>query len=85
MAPEFAEGDIIIVEPGGLARNGSYVLACHADEWTFRQLCHIDDRWVLHALNPTFADVALTDLSAVRGVIIQKTLPGRRQASKRYI
>lgn len=85
MAPEFAEGEIIIVEPEGLARDGSYVLAWHAEEWTFRQLCRIDDRWVLHALNPAFADAALADLSAVRGVVIQKALPGRRRASKRYI
>jgi len=85
MAPEFAEGEIIIVEPEGLAREGSYVLAWHGEEWTFRQLCRQGGRWVLHALNPTFADVALDDLSAVRGVIIQKALPGRRRASKRYI
>jgi hypothetical protein len=85
MAPEFNEGEIIIVEPEGLAREGSYVLAWHGGEWTFRQLCRVDERWVLHALNPAFADVVLDDLSAVRGVIIQKSLPGRRRASKRYI
>jgi len=39
----------------------------------------------LSTLNPAFADRPLADLSAVRGVIIQKALPGRRQASKRYI
>ncbi len=38
MEPEFHEGEIIIVEPEGLARDGSYVLAWHQDEWTFRQL-----------------------------------------------
>jgi len=85
MAPEFNEGEIIIVEPEGLAREGSYVLAWHGGEWTFRQLRRVDERWVLHALNAAFADVALDDLSAVRGVIIQKSLPGRRRASKRYI
>ncbi len=85
MAPEFAEGEIIVIEPEGLARDGSYVLAWHADGWTFRQLCRQGERWVLHALNPAFADVALGDLSALRGVIIQKALPGRRRASKRYI
>ncbi len=73
MAPEFNEGEIVIIEPEGLAHDGSYVLAHHQGEWTFRQL------------NPTFADQALADLSAVRGVIIQKSLPGRRRASKRYI
>jgi len=85
MAPEFAEGEIIIVEPEGLAREDSYVLAWHADEWTFRQLRRQGAGWCLHALNPAFADLPLDDLSAVRGVIIQKALPGRRRASKRYI
>jgi DNA polymerase V len=85
MAPEFAEGEIIIVEPDGLARDGSFVLAWHAGEWTFRQLCRVDGRWLLHAMNPAFADAALDDMSAVRGVIIQKALPGRRRAAKRYI
>ena len=38
MAPEFLEGEIIIIEPEGLAKDGSYVLAMHQQEWTFRQL-----------------------------------------------
>ena len=85
MEPEFLEGEIIIIEPEGLARDGSYVLAWHGEEWTFRQLCRDGAGWRLHALNPAFADVPLADLAAVRGVIIQKALPGRRRASKRYI
>jgi DNA polymerase V len=85
MVPEFAEGEIIIVEPEGLARDGSYVLAWVGEEWTFRQLCRQGEAWCLHALNPAFADRPLEDLSAVRGVIIQKALPGRRRASKRYV
>jgi DNA polymerase V len=85
MVPEFAEGEIIIVEPEGLARDGSYVLAWVGEEWTFRQLCRQGEAWCLHALNPAFADRPLDDLSAVRGVIIQKALPGRRRASKRYV
>lgn len=85
MAPEFAEGEIIIIEPEGLAREGSYVLAWVDEEWTFRQLCRQGQGWCLHALNPAFADRPLDDLSAVRGVIIQKALPGRRRASKRYV
>lgn len=85
MAPEFNEGEIIIIEPEGLARDGSFVLAHQADEWTFRQLLGGPGQWRLHALNPAFSDQALADLSAVRGVIIQKALPGRRRASKRYV
>ena len=85
MVPEFNEGEIIIIEPEGLARDGSFVLAWHREEWTFRQLLGRPGDWRLHALNPAFADQPLDDLGAVRGVIIQKALPGRRRASKRYI
>ncbi len=85
MAPEFLEGEIIIIEPEGLAKDGSYVLAWHNEEWTFRQLLRTDAGWILHPLSPEFADAPLADLSAVRGVIIQKALPGRRRASKHYI
>ena len=85
MAPEFLEGEIIIIEPEGLAKEGAYVLAWLNEEWTFRQLLRINAGWVLHALSPAFADVPLVDLSAVRGVIIQKALPGRRRASKFYV
>lgn len=85
MAPEFLEGEIIIIEPEGLARDGSYVLAWHQEQWTFRQLLHGTTGWLLHALNPAFADEPISDLSPVRGVIIQKALPGRRRACKHYI
>lgn len=85
MAPEFLENEIILVEPEGLAKDGSYVLAWHADGWTFRQLLRTASGWVLHPLNPAFADEPIADLSCVRGVIIQKALPGRRRASKHYI
>lgn len=87
MEPEFMEGEIIIIEPEGALRDGSYVLAQHEGEWIFRQLCKAANAagWTLHALNPAFPDLALADLSAVRGVIIQKSLPGRRRASKRYV
>jgi SOS-response transcriptional repressor LexA len=85
MAPEFLEGEIIIIEPEGLAKHGSYVLAWLREEWTFRQLLRTNAGWTLHALNPAFSDTALDDLGAVRGVIIQKALPGRRRASKHYI
>jgi len=85
MAPEFLENEIILVEPEGLAKDGSYVLAWHADGWTFRQLLRANSAWILHPLNPAFADEPIADLSCVRGVIIQKALPGRRRASKHYV
>lgn len=85
MLPEFEEGDVVVIEPAGLAGDGAYVLAFHNAEWIFRQLLRRDDRWVLHALNPHYADQPLADLGPVRGVIIQKSKPGRRRAMKRYV
>ncbi len=85
MEPEFMEGEIIVIEPEGQLRDGSYVLAQHEGEWIFRQLCRRGEAWQLHALNPAFSDLLLPDLTTVRGVIIQKALPGRRKASKRYV
>jgi DNA polymerase V len=85
MAPEFADGEIIVVEPGGRVGDGSFVVAQVAGDWTFRQLARCDEGWQLRALNPTYPATPLDDLAAVRGVVIQKALPGRRRAGKRYV
>ena len=84
MAPEFAEGDVIVIEPDGLATDGSFVLARHDDEWIFRQLVAEGDGWHLRPLNPRYPTVVLGDLAAVRGVVIQKTTPGNRKSTTRY-
>ena len=84
MLPEFAEGEVIVIDPEGLAEDGSFVLAMQAEQWIFRQLKRSGRDWVLHPLNPAYPDVAIADLAAVRGLIIQKTKPGRRRALKRY-
>ncbi len=85
MLPEFAEGEIIVIEPEGLARDGSYVLAYHDGEHIFRQLVNRNGRWYLHPLNPGYPDAEIADLSAVKGVIIQKQKPGSRRSRKSYI
>lgn len=85
MTPEFEEGEVIIVEPDGALRDGSYVLAQLGDEWIFRQLRRHGEGWQLAALNAAFPPQPLADLSAVRGVVIQKARPGRRRASKSYL
>ncbi len=85
MAPEFVDGDIIVVEPEGLAKDGSYVVARAGGEWTLRQLRGHEGAWRLHALDPTIPDLALEGLDAVRGVVIQKSVPGRRRLARRYV
>ena len=80
-----AHGPIVVIEPDGLATDGSFVLAHCDGEWVMRQLCRHGERWRLQALNPAYPAAELADLSNVRGVIIQKSRPGRRRASKRYV
>lgn len=85
MVPEFNEGEIIIIEPGGRITAGGYILAFHNEEYIFRQLVQCVSGWSLHALNDNYPDVPVADLSVVKGVIIQKSVPGKRSASKSYI
>ena len=85
MLPEFAEGEIIVVEPGGVVGDGSFVLGFVDEEWTLRQLTGRDGDWSLRALNPAYGSVSIPDTSCIRGVITQKTVPGRRRAGKRYV
>jgi len=85
MAPEFAEGEIIVVEPEGLAGDGSFVVAQIDGDWTLRQLLRAGTGWRLQALDPAYPAVAIADLSPVRGVVIQKSRPGRRRSLKRYV
>ena len=88
MLPEFRDGDIVIVEPDGALRDGSFVLARPGGEWTLRQLGRRGDGWCLRALNPPPGDapeLALADLACVHGVVIQKAVPGRRKLGKSYL
>lgn len=85
MAPEFVEGEVIIVEPDGLAVDGSFVVAQVDNEWTFRQLVADDRVWKLRAVNPAYPETVLASLAPVRGVVIQKSRPGHRRAAKRYV
>jgi DNA polymerase V len=85
MAPEFVEGEVIVVEPEGLAQDGSFVVAQVDGDWTLRQLVQGEGGWRLAALNPAYPAVAIGDLSVVRGVVIQKSWPGRRRSQKRYV
>jgi SOS-response transcriptional repressor LexA len=85
MEPEFLEGEVILIEPEGLATDGSFVLAQLAGEWIFRQLVRQGSGWRLQALNPAYPAADIAGLDAVKGVIIQKSRPGTRRATKRYV
>lgn len=85
MLPEFAEGEIIVVEPSGLVKDGSFVVAYVNDEYIFRQIVKRDDGWMLKPLNPLYENIPVTGIEVARGVVIMKKRPGRRSEQKRYI
>jgi DNA polymerase V len=84
MLPEFQDGHIIIVDPGGRVISGCYVIAKHKGEMIFRQLLAEQDSWVLHALDLQIADIPLANgLADIVGVISQRS-GKRRTEHKRY-
>jgi DNA polymerase V len=85
MLPEFVEGEVIVVEPTGIAKDGSYVVAFANEEYIFRQLVQHEDGWMLKPLNPIYPNVPIDDVaSVVKGVVVMKKKPGRRKEMKRY-
>jgi SOS-response transcriptional repressor LexA len=85
MEPEFVEGEIILIEPEGLATDGSFVMADLNGELIFRQLAKTAAGWQLQPLNPAYSAANIPGLQGIKGVIIQKSKPGRRKATKRYV
>jgi len=84
MQPEFMEGEIIVVEPEGLARDGSYVVAWVDDEYIFRQIVQHPEGWMLKPLNPLYPNIPVDGLEVVKGVVIMKKKPGKRSEQKSY-
>ncbi|MDP2029670.1 MAG: S24 family peptidase [Thiobacillus sp.] len=85
MMPEFAQGEIIVVEPSGLVKDGSYVVAFVNEEYIFRQLVQHEDGWMLKPLNPLFENIPVADIDVAKGVVIMKKRPGRRSEQKSYV
>ena len=85
MAPEFIEGEILVIEPDAPAMDGSFVIGWANEEFIFRQLRRDDGGWRLHALNPVYPDVAISGLETIRGVVTHKKKPGSRKSVKYYV
>jgi DNA polymerase V len=84
MQPEFMEGEIIVVEPEGLAKDGSYVVAWVNDEYIFRQIVQHPEGWMLKPVNPLYPNIPVDGLAVVKGVVIMKKTPGKRSEQKSY-
>lgn len=83
MEPEFKEGVIIIIDPEGIAQDGSYVMAVHKDEYIFRQLKIRDKQLFLSALNSDYPEITLQGgMSSIKGVIVQQA--GKRRKDRKF-
>jgi SOS-response transcriptional repressor LexA len=85
MLPEFKDGHIIIIDPGGRVTSGCYVIAKLQDEMIFRQLIAAEDGWLLHALDARIVDIPLVGdiVDHIVGVVSQRS-GKRRSEHKRY-
>jgi SOS-response transcriptional repressor LexA len=82
MAPEFMDGAIIVIDPSGVVKDGSYVLARHNDEYIFRQLVFGEGVYYLKTLADGHDPIEIPDLLPVEGVIIQQG--ARRKADRKH-
>ena len=80
MLPEFAEGVIIIIDPAGAIRDGSYVMAEVKNEYIFRQLRIVDDKYFLQPLNDLYDTVEISGQDDIKGVITQQA--GKRRKDR---
>ena len=84
MAPEFRDGHIIVIDPGGLVVSGCYVIARLGDDMIFRQLLADGEQWTLHALDSAIDDIPMPNgLTDIVGVVSQRS-GKRRSEHKRY-
>jgi len=75
MAPEFNEGDIVVVSPHSRAANGDYVVVKNdEEEVTLKQFKKYGTKRILHPLNPKYQDIELSDKKQYRivGRIMEK-------------
>ena len=84
MEPEFPDGVIIIVEPGGVIKHECYVVAEYDEEFILRQLSIEEDHIQLKPLNQQYPTISIPELSAIKGRVIQRC-GQRRKDHKSYL
>ncbi len=84
MAPEFGDGQIVIVEPAGKVTSGCFVVARLDDGVILRQLVIDGDVYRLRALKSGLPEIELgAGLESLVGVVSQRA-GRRRREHKRY-
>lgn len=84
MSPEFDDGHVVIIDPGGRVTTGCFVVARVEDGVILRQLIIQSDRYLLQSLKPGITDIVLSaGLNDLVGVVSQRS-GKRRKQHKRY-
>lgn len=82
MAPEFPDGCVVIIDPGHVPHDGSYVVVEYAGDIFFRQLVLDGERRLLKPLNPKYGSFELIPPYTIRGGVIQRS--GRRRSERKH-
>ena len=82
MEPEFADGCVVIIDPGYAPRDGAYVVVEYAGDVFFRQLVYDGERRFLKPLNPKYGGFELTPPYTIRGAVVQRA--GRRRSQRKH-
>lgn len=83
MAPEFEDGHIVVIDPGGRIVSGCYVVVRIGAQAMLRQLLIEAGKYRLVALRDGLAEHEIDDLQAIVGVVSQRA-GRRRREHKRY-
>jgi DNA polymerase V len=83
MAPEFEDGHIVVIDPGGRLVSGCYVVARIGEEAILRKLLIEEGKYRLVALKEGLSEHEFDDLQAIVGVVSQRA-GRRRREHKRY-
>ena len=83
MEPEFKEGCVIIIDPTGVVRHDSYVFAKDlGDEYIFRQVKFVEDKYILAPLNDKYPSFEIPSLDYIEGIITQRA--GKRRTYHKF-
>ena len=82
MIPEFQNGVVIVIDPEGVIRDGTYVVAVHNDEFTFRQYRLYQGKHYLAPLNDLYETMEIPGLQAIKGVVVQQA--GKRRKDRKF-
>jgi SOS-response transcriptional repressor LexA len=87
MEPEFPDGVVIIIDPTGVLKDGSYVLAIQNDEYLFRQYRRKEGKHYLTILKDESETVEIpgSDVTnVIKGIIVQQSIPGKGRKGRKF-